>query len=248
MCVTIILKDYIKNVPLIIGNNRDELSFRNFIPPTVISEKPYIVGGKDMLKGGTWLGINFCGIVVNILNKYKNHENFFGSNKFKSRGILVMELLKQNSPENMLEYLKKLDTDEYLPFFLVIANRDKVFFVEYDNGVNISEINRSLFIAGNLNPFNKSWEKYERGYSHFENLKDKELNKVVNELKTLLKVHTGDKSIPSKDFAVNLGDFCTTSSSILILKENESEYLFANGSPLNSDYQDYSFLLKNFLK
>jgi len=244
MCVTIILKNYLKNIPLIIGNNRDELSSRNFTPPCVISESPYIVGGIDLLKGGTWLGINEKNIVINILNKFKNSRNFFGSDKYKSRGILVSNLLKLDSIEKVLQYIDSISLYEYLPFFLIVADKKKVFFVEYDEGINCREIFDSLFIVGNLNPFETEWAKYKTGYLHFENLKDKEINKVLNELKSLLRIHRGDKNIPSEDYAVNLGDFCTTSSSILILNSKGKKYYFANGSPLNTDYQDYTYLLE----
>jgi uncharacterized protein with NRDE domain len=242
--VTIILKNYLKDIPLIIGNNRDELSSRNFTPPCVISESPYIVGGIDLLKGGTWLGINENNIVINILNKFKNGKNFFGSDKYRSRGILVSNLLKLDSMESVLKYLTNIPPHEYLPFFLIIADKEKVFFVEYDEGINCREIFESLFIVGNLNPFETDWEKYKTGYLHFQNLKGKETNKVFNELKSLLRIHRGNKNIPSEDYAVNLGDFCTTSSSIIILKDNGKKYYFANGSPLNTDYQDYTYLLE----
>ncbi len=243
MCVTIILKNFFKNVPLIIGNNRDEFVSRNFIPPTVISESPYAVAGVDLIKGGTWLGLNEFGIVVNVLNKFKSKENFYGSDQYKSRGTLITELIKKRTIEHVVSSVRELHLGDYLPFYLVIADKEKVYFVEYDESINCVEIKDNVFIAGNLNPFDKTWIKYQKGYSFFNNIKYKELNKLINELKILLKYHSGDKNIPSTDFSVNLGDFQTTSSTLLIFKERNTEYYFANGSPVNSDYQDYSFLL-----
>ena len=64
-------------------------------------------------------------------------------------------------------------------------------------------------------------------------------------MKIILKYHKGDKNIPSCDYSVNLGEFQTTSSSILFLKQDRLFYNFANGNPINTDYQDYSYLLNS---
>jgi uncharacterized protein with NRDE domain len=164
MCVTIVLKNIDKDTPLIIGNNRDEFVKRNFIPPNVISYNPYIVGGVDLAKGGTWLGINENHITVNLLNKFKDNSTFYGSDYYKSRGLLVTELLKLSTIDEVLNSISSLEYSTFLPFFMIITKGVKVFFVEYDNHVNIVEIKDDVFICGNLDPFNRTWEKYKTGY------------------------------------------------------------------------------------
>ncbi len=243
MCVSIILHNYIKDYPLIIANNRDENIDRNFSPPMILGRSPLIVGGLDMLKHGTWLGINSSGIVINLLNKWKADKPFTGSNDYKSRGLLVLELLKELNVKNIIKLIKKITQDSYLPFYLILSDIKNVFFVEFDEYINIVDISNQNFIAGNLDPFS-NWEKFEIGKALIDSIKVKEIFSVRKVLKRLLKYQKGDFNIPSSDYSVNLGNFQTTSSTILEINSNKVNYFFSNGKPLNTDYQDYSYLLK----
>ena len=60
-----------------------------------------IIGGKDEVAGGTWLGINKNGIVATILNR----SNSLGFDKKKKRGNLVIDVLKNNNINEILNYL-----------------------------------------------------------------------------------------------------------------------------------------------
>ncbi len=241
MCVSIIFHNYFKDTPLIIANNRDEQVTRNFSPPLVLNHSPYIIGGKDLEKGGTWLGINENRIFVNILNKFVNKETFLGSNNYRSRGMLILDLLKMNSINKILDSLTTLNINDYLPFYLVVSDIKSVFFAKYDRGLNITDISDKLSIVGNLDPFSE-WDKYNYAYERLNNIKEKQ--SLFNTLKEVLKAQQGSKSIPSTDFSVNLGNFQTTSSTIVEFSSNDIGYFFANGSPLNSNYKNYSFLTR----
>ena len=43
--------------PIVLAANRDELIARPSAPPGVLSESPLIVGGRDLVAGGTWLAV-----------------------------------------------------------------------------------------------------------------------------------------------------------------------------------------------
>ncbi len=243
MCTTIILHNYIKNFPLIIGNNRDEFTRRNFVPPMILSRDPYVVGAKDLERGGTWLGINERRIFINILNKWKKDKNFFGSKDYESRGTLVTDLLKEQTLDNIFAKLKRINDTEYLPFYMVISNIEKVYFIEFDRNLTINDISDKITIVGNLG-FTEKWNKYHQGYNYLKNNLIKEKEKIFTTIKNLLSMQKGNFSIPSEDFSVNLGYFQTTSSTILRFSTNNIEYFFANGKPLNTSYKNYSFLTR----
>ncbi len=238
MCVTILLHNIVKNYPVILANNRDELISRKFINPIFLCENPKIFGPKDLERGGTWLGINEHRIIVNVLNRYTGKTNFFGSKNFVSRGELVLELLKFNSINKILEKIKSLKLTDFLPFHLITVSKEKAFLIIKEDSIKIFDISNKIFIIGNLDPF-KKWEKYNFGYNFLKNCNFNNLKETIKNLKALLTFHKGDKSIPSTDYAVNLGDFQTTSSSIIYFN-SKTIFKFFNGFPTkNSKYSRY---------
>ena len=91
MCSIVILKKSENEWPLIIAANRDEMNNRKFLSPgRYWKDKPHIFAGKDLLAGGSWLGVNDSGVVAAIMNRI----NCLGpmENK-KSRGELVLNAL-----------------------------------------------------------------------------------------------------------------------------------------------------------
>jgi uncharacterized protein with NRDE domain len=216
---------------------------RNFAPPTILNKNPLIVGGIDLHRSGTWLGVNKNNIIINILNKWKKNTPFSGSDSYQSRGILVLELLKEKSLNNIISKINNLSSNDYLPFYMIVSDIKQVYFIEFDEKIKIIDISNQNFIAGNLEPAS-DWNKFKTARSFLNSSKVKEIFSIRKTLKQLLKYQKGNFDIPSSDFSVNLGSFQTTSSTILEVNENNINYFFANGKPINTDYQDYSYLLK----
>ena len=50
--------------------NRDELIARPSAPPGVLSEHPLILGGRDLVAGGTWLAVAADGAVCAVTNRH----------------------------------------------------------------------------------------------------------------------------------------------------------------------------------
>ncbi len=238
MCVTIILHKILKDYPLIIGNNRDEMIHRKFQPPQLICKNPKIFAPIDLEQGGTWIGINENRILVNILNKWTGTNNFFGSKNHISRGHLVVELLKLNSISKILNKIKKIKKNRFMPFQMLIADKDNIYIIIKNQDIKIYNISdEKIFIIGNLDPFQK-WEKYDFGYNFLKKRNLNSLNEIFNSLKELLSTHNGDKNIPPVDYAVDIENFKTTSSSIVAINNNII-YEFLNGFPGKGHYKRY---------
>ena len=96
MCTSIILFRKKNLWPVIIGTNRDERLDRKSLFPGKHWKKKYpnIVGGKDVEKKGSWIGVNKFGITAIIHNRKPNKELV---KKKNSRGIIVLETLKHSS-------------------------------------------------------------------------------------------------------------------------------------------------------
>jgi uncharacterized protein with NRDE domain len=77
-------------IKLVLGFNRDERTHRDAIKLHQFEEDQNIYAGKDILSGGTWLGINIQTGIMVILTNYDLEHMRFG----RSRGQLVYGFLK----------------------------------------------------------------------------------------------------------------------------------------------------------
>ena len=131
MCTSIILFRKKNLWPVIIGTNRDErLDRMSLFPDRHWKNKyPYVVGGKDLEKNGSWVGVNDFGITAIIHNRKTNKE-FVKKNN--SRGIIVLEILKNSTIEKALKYISSIDKDNYNNFNLIIANYNECYWIKHN--------------------------------------------------------------------------------------------------------------------
>jgi|TARA_B110000967_G_C18901199_1_gene575282 hypothetical protein len=132
MCSIVILKQSDSEWPVIIGANRDEMIQRKSLPPARHwEEQKYIVAGKDVEAGGTWLGVNDYGLVAAVLNRM----NTLGplENK-RSRGELVLDALEHADASEALNAIVDIEKDSYRGFNMVIADNTNAYWVKCDEG------------------------------------------------------------------------------------------------------------------
>src|SRR5438045_6917906 len=85
-------------------------------------DRPEVTAGKDLLAGGSWLGINDWGVAAAILNR---HGSLGPAPGQRSRGELVLEALDHADAVAAAEALTHLDPAAYRRFNLIVAdNRD----------------------------------------------------------------------------------------------------------------------------
>jgi len=105
MCVIFFAYRQHSEYPLILLANRDEFYERPTAPAEFWEDAPNIFAGRDLVHGGTWLGITKSGRFAAVTN-YR--DPFAPKGRF-SRGDLVSDFLKtENSVE---DYLKKIQTN-----------------------------------------------------------------------------------------------------------------------------------------
>jgi hypothetical protein len=107
-----------------IGANRDEMVSRPWEPPGPYW--PGVVAGRDILAGGTWLGMNHFGVVAAVLNRHGSLGPAVGK---RSRGELPILALAQTSAAAAAAALRGLDTAAYRSFNLVVADAGAAFLL-----------------------------------------------------------------------------------------------------------------------
>ena len=131
MCTSIVLFRKKNLWPVIIGTNRDErLDRKSLFPNRYWKEKyPNIVGGKDLEKQGSWIGVNDFGIAAIIHNRKFDKKI---DKKKNSRGIIVLETLKYSSIKDSLKYISSIDKNNYNGFNLLVASYNECYWIKND--------------------------------------------------------------------------------------------------------------------
>lgn len=143
---------------LIVAANRDEFYKRPTIPAQFWEDKPTILAGRDLLQGGTWLGITKSGRFAALTNFRDLSEQ---PKDFRSRGEIITDYLDSDVPAPVfLESLQR-KRDEYAGFNLLVGTPAALFY--YSNSLNeIKKIQPGTH--GLSNAFlDTPWPKVENG-------------------------------------------------------------------------------------
>ncbi|MDA1260305.1 MAG: NRDE family protein [Planctomycetota bacterium] len=103
--------------------NRDELKTREVERPPEIYERDGVrfLAPRDSKDDGSWIGVNDRGLAVALLNRYVPNAGP-PREAFRSRGLLVMDLLTALHRAEVGERLAETDLQRYKPFSLFAAD------------------------------------------------------------------------------------------------------------------------------
>ncbi|MGH7772589.1 MAG: NRDE family protein [Candidatus Binatia bacterium] len=244
MCTLALYFQEFEDYPLIIAANRDEFYTRPSAPPRVLASNPVVIGGKDLLAGGTWLGINEHGLLAGILNRRSNT----GKERVaeRSRGSLCLNILSVKSPLEGCELLKNQQGSLYQPFNLLFANAEHAY-VAYNQGEEIPciRLEKGLHVLSNTSVYDARSEKMNRAYLLFSRVRDRlqresDYLSRVRSLKAALSDHTLTKMSggPKDSICVHTESYGTVSSSIIFYARAENRFttFYAPGAPCRNEY------------
>jgi uncharacterized protein with NRDE domain len=132
MCLIVFAWRVIPGVPLIAAANRDEFYERASAPAGTWPEHPQIFAGRDLLAGGSWMGITQAGSDANASPRFAAITNIRAPAEHKadapSRGHLVADYLAGSmSAQEYIEAIRP-GCDAYNGFNLVLGDRDTLLW------------------------------------------------------------------------------------------------------------------------
>lgn len=133
MCTLVVAVSVWASAPLVVAANRDEQLARPARPPERWrrDDEPFIFAPRDLLAGGTWLGVRGAQLFVGITNRFTGRVPPPGP---RSRGELVLDALAIGSVAAAAEHIAGLPPALHNPFHLVIADRTAAHLV-WNDGV-----------------------------------------------------------------------------------------------------------------
>lgn len=233
--------------PLIVAANRDEHYDRPSAPLDLWSTEPKILAGKDLLAGGTWLGINEHGLLVGILNRRANGEAE-SPTPTRSRGLLCLDLLTLRSTADACLFLNR-HQEIYQPFTVVFADTREAW-ISYNirRDIKTHRLDEGLHVYGSAAPFAERSQKVDRAQLRFaqvaaglgSNCRDK--SAWVRSLRPVLSDHSlGNGSTDPKEAICVHGDLSgTVSSTILFFSQTEERFYAFNcpGPPCRGSFAE----------
>lgn len=125
MCLILFAHRVHPDYPLVLAGNRDEFYDRPAASADFWPECPDILAGRDLLGGGTWLGISRTGRLATIAN-FRHPAEFHRHGL--SRGGLTVDFLRSDvPPHTYLETIARRG-ESYKGFNLLVGDRTGLFF------------------------------------------------------------------------------------------------------------------------
>ncbi len=165
MCLIVFSFQNHEKYPLILAGNRDEFYKRPTKQAEFWEEKPDILAGKDLEKGGTWLGVNRGGNFA-FLTNYRDINNI--KDNADSRGDIVISYLESNL--NVTQFIRDLDQNalNYNGFNLLAGNVNQLF--HYSNKTRqYAEVKPGIHGISNA-LLNTSWPKTDFAKTEFSKI------------------------------------------------------------------------------
>ena len=234
--------------PLIVAANRDEVLSRPSEPMTILDVgPPRIVGGRDLVAGGTWLAVNENGLVAGLTNLPAAGGR---DPRKRSRGELPLALTRHATARDAVESFPTLFSPRhYNPAWLVVGDRDQLFYIDMTgDSVRVTELNPGLHVLENrpLTAASPKAALVRKRFSAAMSLKGEEL---IASLESMLASHdipveASEPGRPPETNAacVHAGAYGTRSSSIIVVSRGSSppRIRFADGTPCTTAYKEFT--------
>ncbi len=178
MCVIFFAYKVHPEFPFILLANRDEFYDRPTEKARYWKDFPEIFAGRDLVGGGTWLGVTKSGRFSAVTN-YRDPNAKIGT---ISRGNLVADFLKTDQPAE--EYLKKIQkkAGEFSGFNLLVGEinsaKNELYYFS-NRGDEIKKLEKNFYGLSN-HLLDTPWRKIEKGKEIFASLL--EHNKISDDL------------------------------------------------------------------
>lgn len=160
MCLILIAHEPNARYRLVLAANRDEFYERPTAPAAFWDDAPDVLAGRDLRRGGTWMGVTIGGKVAAVTN-FRGPEGRERREKAPSRGHLVSAFVQSDeSPARYLEGLRR-HARNYDGFNLLVGDAEGLWW--YSNrGEEPRELSPGVYGLSN-HLLDTPWPKVERG-------------------------------------------------------------------------------------
>ncbi|MBU0755049.1 MAG: NRDE family protein [Planctomycetes bacterium] len=235
MCLLLLFYKAIPGYPMVLCANRDEYFNRPAGLPELWSPPQGVpfLAPRDLQAGGTWIGLNRNGGFAAVTNR----KGIPFVKEAPSRGRLCAEVLAQGDARSMvLHGLERATQEQHNGFNLLMADQENAWLlIGVGSRVRCVGISPGIHLLSNEHDLDLLALPAEEEW-HTKPASESEL---LDRLTAILKSHEAlDEHgfAPCKHFE-NRG---TRSAAVFIFRPQGVRYLFADGPPCTTPFEDYS--------
>jgi uncharacterized protein with NRDE domain len=190
MCLILFAYHVHPSYPLIVAANRDEFYERPTAPAAFWEDAPSVLAGRDLEKGGTWMGVTRTGRFAAITNyRAPGHAR----PDAKSRGFLVSDyLIGTDTPQAYLKKVQK-EHEHYNGFNLLVGDTQSLYYYTPLHN-EIEEVSPGIHGLSN-HVLDTPWPKVRKGT---EKLKQALHDKIIDET-TLFSILSDAEESPEEE-------------------------------------------------
>jgi uncharacterized protein with NRDE domain len=193
MCLVLLAWRVHPDFPLVFAGNRDEAYARPSAAAGFWADDPGIFGGRDLEKGGTWLGVTRGGRLAAVTN-YR--DGTAARTAPRSRGELVANFLR--GADDPRAYLGRVAAraSDYGGFALIVSDLQRMYWLS-NRGQGIGEVPPGVHGLSN-HLLDTPWPKVTRGRERLSALMNSDEAKLVAGLQEVLADRTvaADPELP----------------------------------------------------
>src|SRR2546423_1416608 len=158
MCIILLAYKAHPVYTLVLAANRDEFYERPTAVADYWEDAPGLLGGRDLERGGTWLGVTEAGRLAAVTNFREPGQR---ASAAPSRGLLVSDFLR--SRETVEAYLERLAADACLHngFNLIVGDSDLLYY--YSNRAHAPQALGPGIYGVSNHLLDTPWPKVARG-------------------------------------------------------------------------------------
>jgi len=157
MCLIVFAWRPTDKLPLVVAANRDEFYARQTLPLAPWADASWIVAGRDLQAGGTWLGVTQDGRFAALTNIREKNRSQSGK---RSRGELVADFLRgRQSPADYLAQVSP-HLDSYAGFNLLLGDLHELYYLN-SRERRAQKLKAGIYGLSNA-ALNTPWPKLER--------------------------------------------------------------------------------------
>lgn len=263
MCTLIVRQGMDDGCSMVVAANRDEFYHRPASGPQVLVKRPRAVGGRDERAGGTWLGLSSNGLFVGLTNQ----RNFGAPNQeARSRGQLVVDVLRSGSFDRAIEHLQSIDPRSYNEFNILCGDGARLVAAYGRNDarhVELEWLGVGVHVLSNDRLGSPDYPKAHEAKRAVESISSLRWDDLQAALTSIL----SDRSLPAPEsvpplpegalfdaeaarrlhaICVDTPTYGTVSATLAAISPGRVDrYLFCDGPPDSAPFVDFTDLVRN---
>lgn len=242
MCTILLAWRCHPDARVVLAANRDELIARPSAPPGVLSASPLIVGGRDLVAGGTWLAVAADGTICAVTNRNPEAEPAAAPDPTRrSRGEIPVALLAGDRAD-IPGRLGALGPGRYNPVNVLWLDHDRALVAHVDDSgpVRVIELAPGRHVLTTRDVDDANNPKIAMLLAKMDRVlgNDGGIDTTIAGLRAILANHTSASDSPVGAGCIHGDVYGTVSASTVVAGDGMLEYEHAPGRPCVTPFQE----------